>query len=231
MPPSSPHRAAALRANAACRCRQQVRSRRSFQGGSESSAAQSRTARISEVVIGVVEQAAKKRTQLLHRRPALAESEQLLRREASSARRSMWCIFADDDEPCHPDRSLEYAHHQAPTSFGLAAKEQTTLSTTVCAVPSRIQHSAPSFAPRLVTSSGASTGVFIDGEVVVVDAILRNGAVLEVCDVNVAACRLNDLAERREVSALGIRFANRRPSAQMDSRFDLGGIVWNHLHT
>ena len=34
----------------------------------------------------------------------------------SSARRSIWCIFTDDDDLCHPDSSLEYAHHQPPTT-------------------------------------------------------------------------------------------------------------------
>ena len=58
--------------------------------------------------MAVVEQVAKM-TQFQHRRPALAEGEQLLRREASSANRSIWCIFADDDDLWHPDRSLEYA--------------------------------------------------------------------------------------------------------------------------
>ena len=80
------------------------------------------------------------------------------------------------------------------------AKEQAALFTTACAGPSQIQLSSPSYAHRLVTSAGASTGVCIDGEDVV--AILcAVHAFREVRDVNVAARRLNDPAECREVSA------------------------------
>ena len=100
---------------------------------------------------------------------------------------------------------------------------------------SRIQHSAPSYAPRLVTSAGATTCVCIDREVVGVDGILCAGlAFREVRDVEGAACRLNNLAERREVSALASdprrddRLFRWVPS---DSRFHLSGFgIISTLH-
>ena len=71
----------------------------------------SRTARNSEVVTVVVQQAATMK-QCQHFRVALTEGEQLLRREASSARHSIWCIFADDDDIA----GVRQGHHQPPTT-------------------------------------------------------------------------------------------------------------------
>ena len=116
-----------------------------------------------------------------------------------------------------------------------ATKEQAALFTTACAGPSRTQRSAPSYAHRLWANAGASTGVCIVCEDVVVDAILcAVHSLREVRDVKVAARRLNDLPERREVSApasdpRGQDRLHRWVPA--DSRIHLGEIVWNHLHT
>ena len=69
---------------------------------------ESRTARNSEMGTVAVEQAAQ-RTQFQHLRAALTEGEQLFRRKASSATRSIWGFYADDDDLGDSGRSLELA--------------------------------------------------------------------------------------------------------------------------